>query len=196
MDKIKTSNKRKNLISYIYAAIIALLVIACAITIAFVNAKHTTSETNVGSDETVQVAATTFVVPMKNATIAKDYSGSELQFNDTLKQWEIHKAIDFLAGEDKNVYAVADGTVSNVYTNYLEGTVVEISHSNGLISIYKSLEKDVTVSVGDKVNAGGVIGVVAQTMSQELNTGSHLHFEMKKDGKLVNPNDYLDLGNK
>ena len=196
MDKIKTSQKRKNMISYIYAAIIALLVIACAITIAFVNAKNTTSETNVGNDQTVQVAATAFIVPMKNATIAKDYSGSELQYNDTLKQWEIHKAIDFLAGEDLNVYAVGDGTVSNVYTNYLEGTVVEISHSNGLVSVYKSLNKDVVVSVGDKVGAGSTIGSVAETMAQELKTGAHLHFEMKKDGKLINPNDYLDLGNK
>ena len=196
MDKIKTAQKRKNMISYIYAAIIALLVIACAITIAFVNAKATTSETSVGKDETVQVAATTFVVPMKNATIAKDYSGSELQYNETLKQWEIHKAIDFLAGEDLNVYAVSGGTISNVTTNYLEGTVVEISHSNGLVSIYKSLNKDVAVSVGDKVGAGSVIGTVSESMSQELNTGAHLHFEMKKDGKLVNPNDYLDLGKK
>ena len=51
---------------------------------------------------------------MKNATISKDYSGSELQYNETLKQWEIHKAIDFIPSDDVKVYAVADGTVSNV----------------------------------------------------------------------------------
>ena len=196
MNKTKITPKRKILISYIYAAIVALLVITCAITIAFVNSKNTTSEAGVGNNSTVQVSATTFIVPMKNATVAKDYSGSELQYNSTLKQWEIHKAIDFIAGEDLNVYAVSDGTVSNVYTNYLEGTVVEISHSNGIVSVYKSLSKDVKVSVGDKINTGNVIGKVAETMAQELNSGAHLHFEMKKDGKLINPNDYLDLGNK
>ena len=196
MDKIKTSQKKNNMISYIYASIVALLVIVCAITIALVNTKGTSSKTSVGNEEIVQVATTTFVVPMKNATIAKDYSGSELQYNETLKQWEIHKAIDFLARDDLNVYAIADGTISNVTTNYLEGTVIEISHSNGLVSIYKSLNKNVAVSVGDKVGAGSVIGSVSESMSQELNTGAHLHFEMKKDGKLVNPNDYLDLGNK
>jgi len=194
MNKIKTNQKKNSLTSYIYAGIIALLVLSCAIVIAFVNAKNTT-EANIG-DETVLVSANTFVVPIKNATIAKDYSGSELQFNDTLKQWEIHKAIDFLAGEDLNVYAVADGTVSNVYTNYLEGTVVEISHKDGLVSVYKSLNDNVTIKVGDKVNAGQVIASVAQTMAQELNTGAHLHFEMLKDGAKVNPNNYLDLGNK
>ena len=142
------------------------------------------------------VAANTFVVPVKNATIAKDYSGSELQYNDTLKQWEIHKAIDFIATEDLNVYAVADGTVSKITTNYLEGTVIEVMHKNGLVSVYKSLNETTKVSVGDKVSAGEVLGELSNTMAQEVNTGAHLHFEMLKDGVKVNPNDYLDLGDK
>lgn len=192
MNKVKTNQKKNNLTSYIYAGIIALLVVACAIVIAVVNAKNT-SEANIG-ENAVLVSAKTFVVPMKNATVAKDFSGSELQYNDTLKQWEIHKAIDFLAGEDLNVYSISDGTVSNVYTNYLEGTVVEISHKDGLVSVYKSLSDKVNVKIGDKVSAGQVIGVVAQTMAQELNVGAHLHFEMLKDGVKVNPNNYLDLG--
>ena len=196
MDNTQSKQKRNNLMSYIYATIIALLIIACAVTIAFVNAKSTNKKANVGTDDTVQVAATTFVVPIKNATVAKDYSASELQYNETLKQWEIHKAIDFLATEDLNVYAVTDGTVSKVYTNYLEGTVVEINHKDGLVSVYKSLNKDVKVSVGDKVNAGAVIGSVTESMASELNTGAHLHFEMLKNGAKVNPNNYLDLGNK
>ena len=101
-----------------------------------------------------------------------------------------------MAGEDLNVYAVSSGTVSNLYTNYLEGTVIEISHSNGLVSIYKSLNKDVKVAVGDKVKSGDVIAQVAETMAQELNTGAHLHFEMTSNGTKVDPNNYLDLGNK
>lgn len=194
MDKTKSIQKKNSTWNYVYALIVAMLVIACAVTIALVTANNT-SRAEIGG-ETVPVANTTFVVPIKNATIAKDYSASELQYNATLKQWEIHKAIDFIAGEDLNVYAVSDGTVSNVYTNYLEGTVVEISHKEGLVSVYKSLNKDVNVSVGDKVGAGDVIGKVAESMAQELNTGAHLHFEMVKNGNKVNPNDYLDLGNK
>ena len=194
MNKIQTTQKRNKTISYIYAGLIAMLVIVCGITIALVNANRTGAKSEIGGNEVVQVATTTFVVPMKNATIAKDYSGTELQFNETLKQWEIHKAIDFLAGDDLNVYVINDGTVSNIYTNYLEGTVVEVSHKNGLVSIYKSLNKDVNVAIGDKISAGNVIGAVAESMAQELKSGAHLHFEKKKDGKLVNPNDYLDLG--
>lgn len=192
MNKIKTNQKKSNLTSYIYAAIISLLVVACAIVIAFVNAKNT-NEASIG-ENAVLVSAKSFVVPMKNATIAKDYSASELQYNDTLKQWEIHKAIDFLAGEDLKVYSISSGTVSNVFTNYLEGTVVEISHGDGLVSVYKSLSDKINVKIGDKVSAGQIIGEVAQTMAQELNVGAHLHFEMLKDGVKVNPNNYLDLG--
>ena len=196
MDKSNSTQKKNNAMSYVYATIIAMLVIACAITIAVVNLKDSKKSLNVGDGETVPVSGNVYVLPMNGATVAKDYSASELQFNDTLKQWEIHKAIDFLAGEDKSVVAVADGTVSKVYTNYLEGTVVEITHKDGIVSIYKSLAKDVTVSVGAKVNAGDKIGQVDETMAQEANTGAHLHFEMQKNGKKIDPNNYLSLGNK
>lgn len=181
--------------NYVYAVLIGILVIACAVTIALVSTNNSNNRADIG-DDGIDVSTTTYVVPMQNATIVKDYSGSELQYNDTLRQWEIHKAIDFQAGDDLNVYAVADGTVSNVYTNYLEGTVIEISHSDGIVSIYKSLNSEVSVAVGDNVSAGQIIGQVADSMAQESNTGTHLHFEMTVNGVKVDPNDYLSLGDK
>ncbi len=195
MDKTNFQQKKKVVMNYVYAILIGILVIACAVTIALVSANNSNGRADVG-DDGVDVSTTTYVVPMQNATIAKDYSGTELQYNDTLKQWEIHKAIDFIATDNLNVYAVADGTVSNVYTNYLEGTVVEISHSDGIVSIYKSLASDVSVAVGDTVSAGQVIGQVGDSMAQESNTGAHLHFEMTVNGVKVDPNDYLSLGDK
>lgn len=193
MDKTKSNQKKKNLINYLYATVIGLLIVACAITIAFINNQNTSNRANIG-DDNLPVSASVFMVPMKDATISKDYSGTELQYNETLKQWEIHKAIDFKAGEDLQVYSIANGIVSNVYTNYLEGTVIEITHSNGIVSIYKSLSDEVAIKVGDKVSAGSVIGKVGETMAQESKTGAHLHFEMTKNGVKVNPNNYLDLG--
>lgn len=195
MDKTNSQQKKKVVMNYVYAILIGILVIACAVTITLVSADNSNGRADVG-DDGVDVSTTTYVVPMQNATIAKDYSGTELQYNDTLKQWEIHKAIDFIATDNLNVYAVADGTVSNVYTNYLEGTVVEISHSDGIVSIYKSLASDVSVAVGDTVSAGQVIGQVGDSMAQESNTGAHLHFEMTVNGVKVDPNDYLSLGDK
>ena len=195
MNSANNSQKKKMVLNYVYATLIGLLVVACAVSIALVSSANTSrANIEVGGDD-VQVSTTTYVVPMKNATVAKDYSGKELQYNDTLKQWEIHKAIDFLAGDDLNVYAVAKGKISNVYTNYLEGTVVEIAHDNGLVSVYKSLSTS-AVEIGASVNAGDVIGEAGTSMTQELNSGAHLHFEMLQNGKKVDPNNYIDLGAK
>lgn len=195
MDRTTSKQKKKFALNYIYATLIGMLVVACSITIAFVNAGKVKPDANVGG-ESVGVSANTYVVPMRNATIQKDYSGTELQFNDTLKQWEIHKAIDFIATDDTQVFAVANGTVSKVYNNYLEGGVVEISHDNGLVTVYKSLATEINVAVGDIVSAGDVIGNASETMAQELNSGAHLHFEMLVKGVKVDPNNYLPLGNK
>lgn len=201
MDRVKINQKKRVVLNILYASLIGLLVVGCAVTIALVNkntsstvSTNTNESVGVNTNEVVEVAGPVYVVPLKDYTIAKDYSGKELQYNDTLKQWEIHKAIDFIPNGDLTVFAVTDGTVSNIYTNYLEGTVIEITHASGLVSIYKSLAQEVNVSVGDKVKAGQKIGTVGDTMAQELSTGKHLHFEMKLNGTKVDPNDYIDLG--
>ena len=199
MEKLDSTQKKKILYSVLYALLVAILIAAAAFTVIMLNANEepvkTTPNLNVGDKQEVVVAAPSYVVPLKDATVVKDYSAKELQYNESLKQWEIHKAIDFLAGNSLEVLAFTDGTVSKVYSNYLEGTVIEIAHSNGLVSVYKSLES-ASVKVGDKVSAGQVIGVLGNTMAQEQNQGVHLHFELLKDGKKINPNDYLDLGSK
>ena len=195
MDRTVSKQKKKFAMNYIYATIVGMLVVACALTIALVQTGKVKNEANVGGPS-VEVSANTYVVPMRNATINKDFSATELQFNETLKQWEIHKAIDFVATDDTQVFAVANGTVSKVYNNYLEGGVVEISHDNGLVTVYKSLATEINVAVGDVVSAGDVIGNASGTMAQELNSGAHLHFEMLLKGVKVDPNNYLPLGNK
>ncbi len=194
MDRTVSQQKKKFVLNYVYAILVGMLVVAGAITIALVGSQNTNKA--IVGDETINVSNNTYVVPMKNFTIQKDYSGTELQYNSTLKQWEIHKAIDFLATDDLQVFAVLDGTVSKVYSNYLEGTVVEIAHSNGMVSVYKSLAEDIKVAVGDVVVGGQVIGMAGQTMAQELDGGAHLHLEMLLNGKKVDPNNYLPLGNK
>lgn len=210
MDRTNANQKKRIIMNYVYATIIGLLVIVCAVVIGVVNANNSSSkiptivnpEVEVGGNvnnnnqnQDIVVSAPTFVVPMKGATVAKDYSAKELQYNETLKQWEIHKAIDFVAGENLNVFAITDGKISNVYTNYLEGTVVEITHDNGLVTVYKSLET-AKVKVGDKVIAGQTIGVAGQTMAQEQTASAHLHLEVLKNGVKVDPNNYIDLGAK
>lgn len=197
MNSTKQPQKKKILSTAIYATIIGLLVLACAIVIAMVSNKTVGNKIDVGGEDGEVIVSTSgYVLPMNGATVVKDYSATEHQFNDTLKQWDVHKAIDFKNDGNLDVCSIADGTVAEVYTNYLEGTVVKIKHSDGLLSIYKSLAKDVTVKVGSRVNAGTVIGKASDSMAEESKTGAHLHFEMELDGEPVDPYNYISLADK
>lgn len=191
--QVTMEKSRKNTIRYlIYAGAVIIAIVFSSVLIA-VNSNNSTTFNNA----TISVGTTPvhYLAPMENASLVKDFSNKELQYNDTLKQWEIHKALDITSDTSGNVLAIADGTVTNVYTNYLEGGVVEITHDNGIKSLYKSLE-DISVKNGDFVNAGEVIASVSTSMARELNTGNHLHFEMFKNNVSVDPNNYIDFSNK
>ena len=193
IQNVTIDKSRKNTIrNVVYSLAVAIAIIMGA-TIVAVNVNKTpTSNT---AHIAVNTHAVTFVAPMENSSIVKDFSGKELQYNDTLKQWEIHKALDITSDTSNNVLSISDGTVTNVYTNYLEGGVVEILHENGIKSVYKSLE-DISVKNGDHVKAGDVIASVSSTMARELNTGNHLHFEMFENNISIDPNNYIDFSNK
>lgn len=133
-----------------------------------------------------------FALPMQEALLIKDFSNQELQKNDTLNQWEAHLGVD-LAGDKSDVYSVLDGKVVMAEYDLLEGYTVEIQHSNGIMSIYSSLDENLLVKVGDSVGAGQKIGSASESANGEADLGGHLHFSMKRDGKYVDPNDYLDL---
>lgn len=194
---MRTYTKNTLMKSMIIVGIITFSLIAVIVGFLIgVPAQANTSIDENTPSSTVSNTSITFILPMKNATIVKDYSAKELQYNDTLEQWEIHKAIDFKSDTSNEVLAVYNGTISNIYTNYLEGTVIVIDHGNGLKSIYKSLNNELTLKVGDTVKQGDVIATVSDTMSRELNTGAHLHFEVFKDELAVDPNDYLETSSK
>ena len=128
MEKLDNDQKKKILYSVLYAGIVALLIVAAALTVIVLNKQDVkvqkTPSLNVGNNQEIVVSTPSYVVPLKDATGIKDYSAKELQYKESLKQWEIHKAIDFLAGSSLDVLAFTDGTVSKVYSNYLEGTVI------------------------------------------------------------------------
>lgn len=190
----ETKSKKKRLIKNSTYAIILCCSIMLGATLVAVNAnKKSSQSTAVIQTSTPQAQ---YSSPVSNATVVKDYNDKQLQYNDTLKQWEVHKGIDLSVAENSEVFAIANGTVTNLYTNYLEGTVIEISHSNGLVSIYKSLSQDTKVKLGDYVKLGDTIGTTSSSMAREQKTGSHLHFEMMQNNILINPNNYIDFSNK
>jgi len=101
-----------------------------------------------------------------------------------------HFAVDVVAPKDTPVKCIADGTVLFSGWTAETGYVMIIKHPDDLTSVYKhtgSLSK----SQGDLVKAGEVIASIGNT--GELTTGPHLHFELWKNGKTVNPLNYIDF---
>ena len=136
-----------------------------------------------------------FATPVSSFSRTTEYT-DKLYYNSTLNRYQSHKAIDFFAEEGTSVLAAYDGTVESVTNGVLEGYTVVIDHGNGLKTIYNSLLDGDNVSVGDFVKKGDVIGEVSSSNRQEYKEGAHLHFEVKKDGAIINPEEYLITDNK
>ena len=172
----------------------------CVLAIAIIGVVAAKSSSASYLDEaTVNTSSPTsisFVMPIENGEIIKDYSATSLKYNATLKQWEAHKAVDIKAADDANVMACYDGTVVSVKNSYLTGTVITIKHNNSLQTVYGSLDENVLVKEGDKVVKGQVIGKVSSSAKNESADGNHLHFEVLQDNKKVNPNLFLTTSEK
>lgn len=145
------------------------------------------NETEIVPTETNSVIV--FESPVKDAVVCKDYCDDCLVEDKTTGVWKTHQAIDYCGAEGTEVYAVYDGKVIKVEKDVMNGTIVEIEHSEGLVSVYKSLGSAL-VSVGQNVKTGDAIGKMGVATNEKAD-GSHLHFEVKLNGKLVNPNNYL-----
>jgi len=98
-----------------------------------------------------------------------------------------HFGIDFAATLHEPVFSTASGKVLFVGTNEDLGKTVEIDHGNGLITRYGHLSS-YYVKKGNVVRKGETIGAVG--MSGKT-TGPHLHYEIKLNGKSVNPENYF-----
>ena len=131
-----------------------------------------------------------FIMPVEKPTSIGEY-GDTMVYNSTLGRFTSHLAIDFYASEGSDVYAVFDGTILSVENTFLQGTTITIDHGNGLYTIYNSLADGDSVSVGQMVNQGDVIGQVSTTNRQEYKDGAHVHFQVKENGELINPEKYL-----
>ena len=99
-----------------------------------------------------------------------------------------HMGIDIgRVGYDTQVVAAKAGTVIISGYNRYRGNYVVISHGSGNTTTYQHLSSR-SVSVGDRVSQGQVVGVTGST---GVSSGPHLHFEITEDGKIVDPLKYL-----
>lgn len=190
--------KREKVVNFLkkygYYCIAGALVVAIGLTV-LVATQQTPNASVTPDDGVIDVDTTpiSFELPMKDATLLKGFSDVEIQYNQTLNQWEAHKSCDLVAS-DLSVFAVESGTVTNVESSYELGNVVTITHRDGFVTTYASLDDNLPVKKGDTVAKGQKIGEASDSAENESSDGKHLHFEMFQNGNKVDPSNYISFG--
>ena len=139
----------------------------------------------------VAAEAPRLVVEPLQGEVLTAFSMEELVYNPALGDWRTHDGVDISAPAGTTVLAACAGTVASVTEDPLLGATVVLEHDDGYRTTYANLADKPDVAAGDKVNAGAVIGTVGTTAAAEADT-PHLHFAVSRDGKAVNPQEFLD----
>jgi murein DD-endopeptidase MepM/ murein hydrolase activator NlpD len=107
------------------------------------------------------------------------------RFHPILKTWRAHTGIDFAAPAGTPVRATADGVLGFAGTRGAYGKLVTVRHANGMSSYYGHLQSfRADLKIGGHVRQGETIAAVGST---GLATGPHLHYELRKLDRPVNP---------
>lgn len=110
-------------------------------------------------------------------------SGFGMRYHPILGYARMHSGVDFGAAWGSPIFAVSEGVVSYAGRHGGHGNYVRLEHGGGLATGYAHMSR-FAVSSGARVQAGQVIGYVGST---GLSTGPHLHYEVYRDGRTVNP---------
>ena len=124
-------------------------------------------------------------MPVKRGWISSGYGWRASPFTG---KKQFHKGVDFPARHGADVIAVADGIVIRAERQSAYGNFIEINHGDGLRTLYAHNSKNV-VTVGQSISKGDKIAEVGST---GRSTGSHVHFQVYKDGEIVDPNPYIN----
>lgn len=134
----------------------------------------------------------TYIMPV-NGVIIKSYDDSVPVFSLSMNDYRVHTGIDLEAEVGCAVYACSDGVITDIYTDPFWGNCVTISHGDGLTSHYMNLatESPQNIDEGVTVSVGDIIGATGDTALIEMADSSHIHFEMRLNGTVVNPLSYI-----
>ncbi len=120
--------------------------------------------------------------PLKYGKVS---SGFGKRFHPIYRKIKMHHGVDYAAPTGTQVWAVADGVVSYASVMGGYGNLVILKHKGGLETRYGHLSRfGAGIRTGVSVEQGRVIGYVGST---GVSTGPHLHFEMRINGKIINP---------
>ncbi len=124
------------------------------------------------------------IQPVRNENLKKMASGFGYRTDPFTKARKMHKGMDFTAKKGTPIFATGDGVIAkadNTASGY--GNHIVIRHGYGYETLYGHLSK-YNCRAGQRVKRGDVIGYVGSTGRSEA---PHLHYEVHKDSKVVNP---------
>lgn len=130
------------------------------------------------------LAATPAIQPVSNKELSRLASGFGYRIDPVYKTVKMHAGLDFAAPQGTPIYATADGTVrlsGNVGNGY--GNHVIVNHGFSYETLYGHMVRT-KVRAGQRVKRGEVLGWVGNTGKS---TGPHLHYEVHKNGRPVDP---------
>lgn len=123
------------------------------------------------------------IQPIAKKDLIRISSGFGMRLHPILKVMRMHTGIDFSAKRGAPIYATGDGVVAHTKHSPSYGNEVLIKHGFGYQTRYAHMLKYI-VRKGQKIKRGDCIGYVGNT---GISTGSHLHYEVLKNGKPVDP---------
>ena len=130
------------------------------------------------------LAAIPAIQPVSNKNLSRMASGFGPRIDPIYKTKKFHAGMDFSAKTGTPIYATGNGKVIRVRKSRKGyGNHVKIDHGYGYVTLYAHMQKYI-VKKGQKVKRGEVIGYVGNTGKS---VAPHLHYEVHKNGKKVNP---------
>jgi murein DD-endopeptidase MepM/ murein hydrolase activator NlpD len=127
--------------------------------------------------------------PIKRGWVSSKFGYRTDPFNGRIAH---HDGIDLAGKEGSDVIAVAAGVITWAGKRYGYGNLVEVNHGNGYVTRYGH-NKEVSIKVGEAVKKGAVIAKMGST---GRSTGPHVHFEVIKHGRTVDPMKYIRTARK
>lgn len=138
-------------------------------------------------DKEMMLSSIPAIQPVRNSDLKRTVSGFGWRIDPIYKTRRMHTGMDFTAKKGTDVYATGDGTIEIVESKrWGYGKCIVINHGFGYQTRYAHLSA-FKVKRGQKIKRGELIGLVGSTGKS---TGPHLHYEVVKDGKKVNPIGY------
>ncbi|MFV0554216.1 MAG: M23 family metallopeptidase [Mangrovibacterium sp.] len=154
---------------------------------AYVQSKSYEELAMLARDKEQMLASIPAIVPVADKELKYMASGYGYRIDPVYKIRKFHAGMDFAAPIGTNIYATGDGVIDRVQKlkgGY--GTNILIDHGYGYETMYAHMHST-SVKAGDKVVRGQIIGTVG---SSGKSTGPHLHYEVRKDGRAMNPQHY------